>query len=411
MPGTWNKYLQIVFVSLASCFLLNSQQKPDLDKTRHVHEDMQMPNSSQKDVVTHIQNVHRHQRNNLSGSIENEYEQDEVGETNLIKNGIFWNDFAESFVPKGLSYTNSIKLVEYFRDQPVKSIKSANGKACGDGIVELVDGTRMCVRHDDKLFKVYAEALAFYLSRLLRLDNVPEVFLAAINGSSTRWNGLELNALTWKENDIVAVIKWIANASLETFIPPIIRAAYATGEPVTNAVIHDTKYLSGNTAAISELVQWGSLIVFDNLIGHYDRLVLYQTFGKRGLSRRSLASSLYNSLKSQNSKIWLIDNESAFFYQYKSRDPTYNHFQLIKLHDKMLKTMCIFQSSLVNELRKLSEHPSAFKRLWGYASSFEPLFDSFQKDYRFDVFARLFDTRLNQIIEWIDHCQNIRSES
>ena len=138
------------------------------------------------------------------------------------------------------------------------------------------------------------------------------------------------------------------------------------------------------------------------------RLIHYQPFQEPGFAKRSIYSSLFNILKSPNGKIWLIDNESAFFYQSKFRDPKYNYYRLLNFHDKMLKTMCIFQRSLVDKLTKLSKFPSAFQHLWDYASSYEPLFESFEKDYRFNVSTKLFNARLGDILRWIDECKSFR---
>ena len=72
----------------------------------------------------------------------------------------------------------------------------------------------------------------------------------------------------------------------------------------------------------------------------------------------------------------------------------------------MLKTMCIFQLSFVNKLRNLSKQQSAFQHLWDYASSYEPLFKTFQKDEHFILLSKLFNSRLDDIILWIDHCKS-----
>ena len=73
----------------------------------------------------------------------------------------------------------------------------------------------------------------------------------------------------------------------------------------------------------------------------------------------------------------------------------------------MLKTMCIFQSSVVFKLRKLSKYPSAFQHLWDYASFYEPLLKHFEKDKRFILLSKLFNSRLDDIILWIDHCKSL----
>jgi hypothetical protein len=119
------------------------------------------------------------------------------------------------------------------------------------------------------------------------------------------------------------------------------------------------------------------------------------------------ADSLHNSVKSSNGKIWLIDHESAFFYRYKYFDSTYNYIRIVPFYDKMLKTMCIFQSSFVEGLKKISEHSSAFEFLWEFTLSHEPLMRTISKELRSKMYATIFDYRLNQIMEWIQHCKAI----
>jgi hypothetical protein len=62
------------------------------------------------------------------------------------------------------------------------------------------------------LFFYIAEALAFYLSRLLGMDNVPEIVLSKTDESSDQWKGSDFQKLNWKENVEVALIKWLQNA-------------------------------------------------------------------------------------------------------------------------------------------------------------------------------------------------------
>jgi hypothetical protein len=52
-----------------------------------------------------------------------------------------------------------------------------------------------------------AESFAFYLSRLLGMDNVPEVVISNI--SSPLWKGTDFINLGWREHDLVAMIRWL----------------------------------------------------------------------------------------------------------------------------------------------------------------------------------------------------------
>lgn len=64
-------------------------------------------------------------------------------------------------------------------------------------------------------FHIYSlftgEALSFYLSRLLQMDNVPAVLLSKTNVTSPVWGEVNISSLNWKENKVVALIQWIGN--------------------------------------------------------------------------------------------------------------------------------------------------------------------------------------------------------
>ena len=60
-------------------------------------------------------------------------------------------------------------------------------------------------------FKSTAEALAFYLSRLLGMDNVPEVVLSRVNKFTKRWKEVDFQTMEWEENKEVAMMKWLNN--------------------------------------------------------------------------------------------------------------------------------------------------------------------------------------------------------
>ena len=143
----------------------------------------------------------------------------------------------------------------------------------------------------------------------------------------------------------------------------------------------------------------------------YSRFIQYLPITEGGRRGRTIKRSLCNSIKSTNGKIWLIDNESAFFYGNKDeRKIKFMFINLLKVHDKMLKMMCIFQSSLIVKLRKLSQHPSAFQYLWDYASVYEPLLKDFEKDERFILLGKLFNSRLYDIVLWVNHCRSLGME-
>lgn len=123
-----------------------------------------------------------------------------------------------------------------------------------------------------------------------------------------------------------------------------------------------------------------------------------------------MEESIRNLHKSSaNGKLWLIDNESGLLDAYDLLSPQDKSDRFVTFHDKMLKTICVFQSSLVKSIRKLFSYHYPHKRLLYYAQSLEPLLANVTNIETFDLFAKLFDRRLKNVIDWIDHCLEISS--
>ncbi|XP_053384416.1 four-jointed box protein 1-like [Mercenaria mercenaria] len=344
------------------------------------------------------------------------YVKDKEPEKELIENGMFWSEYVESLIPKGLSYTNVTRLLQRLRSQVVQTLDRPSWDKCGrplNGYAVLSGGIRMCARYRQSHSSfVYGEALSFYLSRLLRMDNVPAVILSRTNATSSMWRDVNISSLSWKEDKVAALIQWIDNinsgSSSRAYIPPIILEAYRKGTPVTSHVIHTSSLLSRSPAQIAEVVQWGTMIVFDFLTGNYDRVASMQDAEERENDPKIIEEPIRNLRKaSQNGKLWLIDNESGLFDAYELLKPYHKSSRFTTFHNKMLKTMCVFQSSLVKALQKLSEQPSPHKRLLNFSRSFEPLIDELPKDNLYKLFAETFDKRLAQVMEWVQHCKII----
>jgi hypothetical protein len=54
-------------------------------------------------------------------------------------------------------------------------------------------------------------------------------------------------------------------------MPATIREAYFRQETITSNLINSSWTLQNNPGMLSELIQWGTILIFDDLIGHFDR--------------------------------------------------------------------------------------------------------------------------------------------
>ncbi|XP_046558586.1 LOW QUALITY PROTEIN: four-jointed box protein 1-like [Haliotis rubra] len=330
----------------------------------------------------------------------------------VVVDAIYWSPQVEQLIPKGMSNYSRIGWVRRMRVTHIKSLQQPSWDRCGrpkNGYVVMEDGTAMCARYrhpHDTL--VLGEVLSFYLSMLLGMDNVPAVLLSQINASSIHWRGQDTAVLGWGNNQYVALIQWIDNMNsrrAHVQMPPTILEAYRTGGIVNSDIIAEKKL---SAVALSDIVQWGAMVIFDYLTGNYDRVASMQDAAEKEKSPKIIQDNIRNLRKSTTTgKLWLIDNESGLLDAY---DLLYhsgsNGEHFLHFHKEMLQTMCIFQKSLVDALYKLHGSISPHEVLEHYARTYEPLIDAVQKDATYNLFKTMFSKRLSEVIQWIKFCKD-----
>eukprot|EP00106_Octopus_bimaculoides_P004173 XP_014771615.1 PREDICTED: uncharacterized protein LOC106870138 [Octopus bimaculoides] len=251
------------------------------------------------------------------------------------------------------------------------------------------------------------EVLSFYLSRLLGLDNVPIVSLSKVNHSSVQWKGINFSKLQWTEGNLVALIQWIPGISTvrsHVQMPEIIYKAYLQGKPLTGSQLQQAKL---NKTTLSDIVQWGSMIIFDFLTANYDRVASMQDAALKEKRPSILQEHIRNLRKSPTSgKFWLIDNESGLLdaYDLLYRDKISGK-NFVSFHQQMLKTMCIFQKSVADSLQTLKSLSAPHLKLEDFARYHEPLLNKIPKDYTYSLFKSMFSKRLAEVSNWIEYCK------
>ncbi|KAL4224500.1 hypothetical protein ACF0H5_015201 [Mactra antiquata] len=335
----------------------------------------------------------------------------------IIEDKIYWSQYVESLIPRGKSYPEVTKDISELRKQVVKTLDKPSWDKCGrpmNGYAVLNDETRLCVRYRQPHTSfIYGEALSFYLSRLLQMDNVPTVLLAKTNSTSKLWRAVNISSLTWEEDKMVALIEWVHDINSgfrsKTYIPPLLLQSYRSGEPVTERIIQESSHkLNANTRYITDIVQWGTMIIFDYLTGNYDRVASMQDAENRENNPKIMEESIRNLKKSaSNGKLWLIDNECGLLDAYQLLEPYSPNTRFTTFHKQMLQTMCVFERPFVTALRKLNSQPSPHKRLEKFAVSFEPMLADLPNEKLYDKFSHLFDKRLAEVISWIQHCESL----
>ncbi|KAK3585410.1 hypothetical protein CHS0354_020123 [Potamilus streckersoni] len=329
-----------------------------------------------------------------------------------LTNGIYWSKEAEFLLPKGLSYENTSQLIKSLHQKRVQYLRPPSWNFCGrpkNGFVVLEDGTYMCARYRDPHNKlVFGEILSFYLSLLLGMDNVPPVVLSVVNSTSKYWRATNVHSLGWDDGKMVALIQWISDmdsaSSLEK-IPPVLLDAFVEKIPINGSTML-SHHVSG-PVDVPDLIQWGTMIVFDYLTANYDRMASMQDAADSQNKPDILQDNIRNLRKTVTTrKLWLIDNESGLLdaYELLYNDPSGVRF--IKFHDQMLHTMCIFQKRLVKSISKLYHSDKPHTVLENFAKFHEPLLNKIPKDSTYSLFITYFSQRLKDVYDWIKKCEN-----
>ncbi|XP_022338612.2 four-jointed box protein 1-like [Crassostrea virginica] len=323
-----------------------------------------------------------------------------------VSEGIFWSPYVERMVPKGFSDEEVFNYTTSIQSATVHSVEPASWNKCGrpkNAYIVLQDKRIVCVRYRDSHVRfILGEALSFYLSRLLGLDNVPAVVLSST--SAGRWSKHNLETLDWQQDKLVALIQWIPN--MDTYnsyvkIPERILQAYRSGNPILGDHLKNAALQE-----IVELQQWGTLFLFDYLTGNYDRVASMQDAAMEEKKPSIITERIRNLFKStKTNKLWLIDNESGLLDAY---DLIYNNesggAKFLKFHQQMLQTMCIFQKSTVTAIQRFLQEESPHIYLYNYAMSHDPVLRQVLPSYKLKLIQSWFPKRLAEVYKWVNHC-------
>lgn len=84
--------------------------------------------------------------------------------------------------------------------------------------------------------------------------------------------------------------------------------------------------------------------------------------------------------------------------------------RFVKFHEDMLRTMCIFQRRVVQQLRSLHRHGRAHITLEKWAEHQEPMLRLIERDSSYDLFKRHFSQRVGAVFKWIRSCEKRAAE-
>ncbi|XP_076311397.1 four-jointed box protein 1-like [Tachypleus tridentatus] len=256
-----------------------------------------------------------------------------------IVNGIYWAEELERILPNGFS--DGVESWCEFVNK-TKIVKISEG--CGrmqNRLVTFDNGNKSCCRYRQNNDQIQGEIFSFYLSRLLKIGNLPPSVLALIRGQEWQWEHVrsQLHLAQWNAEKPVVLTKFVDNL-MPAFIPSAFRDKHRQLYPVAGDIFNKT------VAELVELAQWSDLIVFDYLTANLDRVV--NNMYNEQWNPEMMNSPTHNLAKHKQSGLLVfLDNESGLLHGYRLLEK-YEHF-----HRSLLDSLCVFRRRTAQSIAEL----------------------------------------------------------
>lgn len=313
--------------------------------------------------------------------------QNVVSPTNFVS-GILWTKNAENMCPSGFSNRDHTEWKS--KVNSMKIVKMGDG--CGrmqNRMLTFRDASKACARYRLNIDQMQGEIYSYYLSKLLKIPNVPPSSLQLLDSKSDLWLSVrpEIANAQWPDDKVIIVTKWIDDLK-PSFIPPEFRGEDKTLFPssVLGQKSKDT---------VCELLQWSDLIIFDYLTANLDRVV-NNMFNKQW-NDQMMNSPAHNLERSTSGALVFIDNESGLFHGYRLQDK-YSSYHKLLLH-----SLCIFRESTASEIERLHLSGSIGDELHKLFTDSESFHRYIPKIPRKNV--KILQQRLDDVYNQIQQCR------
>ncbi|XP_013403766.1 four-jointed box protein 1 [Lingula anatina] len=287
-----------------------------------------------------------HLLNNISLTLANRVIVENI---NDVVKGIYWSDRLEKVTPRfhDLEIENWKKFA-----RNTKIVKLEEG--CGrmqNRLATFIDATKACIRYRINTDQIQGEIFSYYLSKLLKIKNLPPSILGMVNSNKQQWEGVlkEIVLSHWYPDKVFVISQWINDLS-PAYIPTDFREESRKLTPTKGVLKNKT------VSELIELVQWSDLIVLDYLTANLDRVV--NNMFNRQWNAHIMEGPAHNLEKStRTGLLTFFDNESGLFHGYRLLDK-YSHF-----HETLLNSLCIFRRSTAEIIEDLHENGDVSERL------------------------------------------------
>ena len=250
----------------------------------------------------------------------------------------------------------------------------------------LSDGSRVCLRYRTNSEQIQGELYSYHLAKLLKIRNVLESKLVFINESNDFWRRINITDNSWYDRKLIIATKFMKYTS-PVRLPQVLLERNFKVDLNISLCGNDNE---NDMGLILSLFQWSDMVIFDYLIGNFDRVVS-NMFNLQWHST-SLMDPIDNLVQLEQG-LWLfVDNEEGFSHGYRLLD------RYEKFHFKLLKNMCIFRRETLQRLNFLSKLSAQelHRQIW-YSIS-----ESYKKSHILDFFTKISQHNINILKGRID---------
>ncbi|XP_064610248.1 four-jointed box protein 1-like [Liolophura sinensis] len=309
-----------------------------------------------------------------------------------IVSGVFWSEELENLCPKGFRDEVYDQWREKMADTSVVAVTEGCGRMQNRRLT-FRDSSTACARYRPNTDQIQGEIYSYYLSRLLRINNVPPSILVPVRVSDKIWAGVgrEIAMSHWGEDKLVVLTKWIDGLE-PAYIPAELRGMAKSIHP------HDVQLLNKSISELCELVQWSDLIMFDYLTANLDRIVNNMFNQQWNSQMMSFPAHNLHKIKDSNILVFL-DNESGLFHGYRLLD------KYSKYHEEYISSLCVFRERTVREIERLFLDDSLERELNQLLNSNESQEENLPPMP--DKNIQILKQRLQDVYEQIQKCQRI----